>query len=693
MKEIGFCRSPECGHKYGQDSEKEVCNTMRCWLFAVTVLFLIGLSGTAWSIGNPGIGSPVGPGTVPPSSIESGLVNSPNPIDTSGNLAITGNVRGGKHFRGAVPYRSTTDFQASIGSSSLDSFLRDSASPEDFGRYAGGYRPYYAPAGTGTGGYRPFYSLTGTVTATQPGRSGIFLPATTKIRGYAGSERSRPSLDGFAAGVGPEEQDLLGADVSDIGLRLWGPQLQVSALGEPRPLSRTPREIERLISDELRGQLSHRDLTNLRVEGSTVEQYEDGMNQFQRELTRMRDETTEPEQTLQAQDEFASRERSFREADSLPIQTEPSEGIKRLFGPPGPDSEVGTQEITPMQPSTGGLDTYESAGGVPGAIKGTWQSVEEMKQQIYSLTAAQAQRDTSEVQQEDFEQLLGGRLPTFERTKDVDGRGKAYQAEHFRSALEGLRTKSLTDEGRSWISAERDVSSKKTSVLDEPAGGSAEDVLGLSGDTYSAKLLRSMSSGVAGSRSAVDVSSDSDLASRARAILGQYKSVAAFWKDKFDQYVTAGETYLKQGRYYRAVDAFALASVYKSGEPRAYAGKSLALFAAGEYMSSALFLSRALAICPEYAESKVYFSAMLRDKDKLAKRIANAEECLALCREPGSGLSGEAELAFLLGYVYYQMDRLGRAKKAIDAAYEQLPDSKAVCAVKKAVDEAVRRTD
>ena len=664
---------------------------MKSWLITVTILFLMGLSGTAWSIQNPGVGSPVGPGTVPPSSIQSGLVSSPNPIDTSGNLAITGNVRGGRYFRGTVPYRSTTDFRESIGSSSLDSFLRDSASPEDFGRYAGGYRPYYAPAGTVRGGYRPFYSPTGTVPTTQPGRSGIFLPATTKIRGYAGSGRGGLPAAGFDVVAGPEERSLLGGAALDIGMRLWGPQSQIRSLGESRPMSRTPREIEKLICDELGGQLSRRGLTNLRVEGLKAEQYEDGVEQFRREPKRVSDETTELKQTLTVEGEPL---RSFRDADSLPTEVEQSGGIKRPFGPPGLDSEAGTQEITPMQPSTSGLNAYESTSGVAGTIEGTWQSVEEMKQQIYSLTAAQAQKDASEVQQGDFEQLLGGRLPAFERTKGVDGRKKGYQAERFRSELKGLRTTSLTDEGPSWISAEQDGSSKKTSVLDGPAyGGSTKGVLGSSGDSYSAKSLRGTSPGIAGSRSGVDVSSGSGLASRARAILGEYTSVAAFWKGKFNQYVTAGETYLKQGRYYRAVDAFSLASVYKSDAPRAHAGRSLALFAAGEYMSSALFLSRALQIHPEYAESKAYFAAMLRDKDKLAKRIADAEECLELCREPGSGLSGEGELAFLLGYVYYQMGRLGEAKKAIDAAYEKLPESRAVRVVKKAVDEALRRTD
>ena len=670
---------------------------MKSWLFGVTILFLIGSSGTVWSIENPGVGSPVGPGTVPPSSIQGGLVNSPNPIDTSGNLAITGNVRGGKHFRGTVPYPSTTDFGESIGSSSLDSFLRDSAGPEDFGRYAVGYSPYYAPTGIVTSGYRPFYSPTGTVAAAQPGRSGIFLPTTTKIRGYAGSGLSGLLADGFDVGAGPEEQDLLGRETLDIGLRLWGPQSQIGALGEPRPMSRTPWEIEKLICDELGGELSHRGLANLRVEGLKAEQYEDGMEQSRREQKWIGDERTESKQALPVEGDPS---RSLREADSLPTVIDPGEGIKQLFEV---RSEAGSQEIAPMDPATGGLDVYEAAGR-PGTIKGTWQSVEEMRRQIDSLTTAQAQRDASEVPQEDFEKLLGGRIPAFERTKDVDGREKGlaeggYQAESFRSALEALKTKSLTEENKSWVPAEQGLSSKKTSVLDKSDRfpKSVGDVFGSSGDTYSARPLRSTDSGVAGSQSGVDVSEVSDLASRARAIMGKHQSITAFWEDKFNKYVTAGETYLKQGRYYRAVDAFALASVYKSDAPRAHAGRSLALFAAGEYMSSALFLSRALEIYPEYAESKAYFAAVLRDKDKLAQRIADAEECLELCREPGSGLSGEGELAFLLGYVYYQMDRLGEARKMINAAAEKFKTAgswlTAIHAVKKAIDDAVHRTD
>ena len=51
------------------------------------------------------VDNPVGSGLVPPTTFRSGLIRSPNPIDTSGNLLITGNIRGGRYFQGVVPYR------------------------------------------------------------------------------------------------------------------------------------------------------------------------------------------------------------------------------------------------------------------------------------------------------------------------------------------------------------------------------------------------------------------------------------------------------------------------------------------------------------------------------------------------------------------------------------------------------------
>ena len=141
------------------------------------------------------------------------------------------------------------------------------------------------------------------------------------------------------------------------------------------------------------------------------------------------------------------------------------------------------------------------------------------------------------------------------------------------------------------------------------------------------------------------------------------------------------EEYLKRGRYYRAADAYTIASIYKSDDPLAHAGKSHALFAAGEYMSSALFLSRAIEIFPEYARFKIDLVAMVGDKDKLESRIANVEEWL--------DESDAAELKFLLGYIYYQMGRQEEAKKMTQAAFERMPESPAVAALKKAITGAV----
>jgi tetratricopeptide (TPR) repeat protein len=169
----------------------------------------------------------------------------------------------------------------------------------------------------------------------------------------------------------------------------------------------------------------------------------------------------------------------------------------------------------------------------------------------------------------------------------------------------------------------------------------------------------------------------SKFATKYRGISGSHKTFASLSHDRFNEHMRAAEVYLKEGKYYRAADAYTMASVYKRGDPLAYAGKSHALFAAGEYMSSALFLSRALKVFPEYAQLKIDIVTMVGSRDKLESRIVDIEEILERVDVP--------ELQFLLGYVYYQMDRLGKAKESIDAAYEEMSDSSAVIELRKAI--------
>ena len=163
----------------------------------------------------------------------------------------------------------------------------------------------------------------------------------------------------------------------------------------------------------------------------------------------------------------------------------------------------------------------------------------------------------------------------------------------------------------------------------------------------------------------------------AKSITDAYKSFAAYSNDKFNRYIKAGEDYMKQGRFYRAADSYTLAIAYKPDDPLGYAGKSHALFAAGEYLSSSLFLARALEIFPDYAKLKIDLVAMLGDKDLIEKRLIEAKEW--------TDRSKSGELAFLLSYIYCQLDRMEFARLAIEYAASQMPDSKAVIAMKQAI--------
>ena len=100
-------------------------------------------------------------------------------------------------------------------------------------------------------------------------------------------------------------------------------------------------------------------------------------------------------------------------------------------------------------------------------------------------------------------------------------------------------------------------------------------------------------------------------------------------------------------------------------------------------MSSALFLSRALEIFPEYAWFKIDLASMMKDgKDLLENRIADIEEWV--------DKNGAGELQFLLAYFYYQMGRLVDAKDNVESARIKILDSKAVLALRKAIDDAVK---
>jgi hypothetical protein len=499
------------------------------YISAVLVAFF---STVGLSLESPAVSSPVGSGTVPPTTYRSGLVPSINPIDTSGNLVVTGNVAGEAYFRGVVPYGGVTNFSVATGtlsntSGAFDSFLRRTTGSQGLERSGGGVTPFYSP--------------TLTVTTQIPGTRGVVTSQTSG--GYGGDSSYGTAL--------PREQ---------TGYYRPGyvPQIRT------RPMSMSQIEMEKLIQD---------DIARIPLGGEPVTEVQ-SFEQFWREMGIQIERKSEPAKA-------GSKE------EGLAVGNEPD--VRTLLG---------LRMEREKQPA---VETPESFGIT---AKGQGVDVyEQMKKQLFEPAV-------------DVEGL----------TKGIEGIGKP--------AVE----QALTSSGQ------------RQAEPNKPATGT-------------------LSTGTSGIGRG--------------GFTGVYESFAAFSDDRFNKHIRAAESYMKQGRFYRAADAYTLATVYKPDNPLGYAGKSIALFATGEYMSSALFLARALEIFPEYAKVRIDFIGMIGDKDTVENRILDAREW--------STRSDSGELEFLLSYIYYQMDRMEFARIMIESAAKKMPDSAAVSAMKKAIDERIAK--
>ncbi|MGA2678087.1 MAG: hypothetical protein ABSF37_02160 [Sedimentisphaerales bacterium] len=483
-------------------------------IICVSALIVAAFCGVGLSLENPSVGNPVGSGTVPPTAYQPGLVRSQNPIDTSGNLVVTGNVANGMQFRGVVPYNSPTSFYAPASSlqhtsAGLDSFLRDSAGSQNFGSSSGGLTPYYSP--------------TWTVTTTQPGGQGVVTTGGSGANSFAGA-------------------NLPGAQT---GYYRPGYNSQI----DKRPLSMSREDLEKLVETD-------------------VTKYPQG-----------------GEADSQSQDQF------WRD---MGVKIQRKEEAADTTDKPGPE------QATNSEPS--------------------------------------------------LEKLLGGNTQGLQRSKDKQ---RVDKKEGLTSRLgETLKAEQGAD-------------------IYEQMKGRLGKTIELPQDVPATKQAEANESTV--SKPGVTP------AEFAKA----YKSFAALSEDRFNQHIRAAEGFMKQGRFYRAADAYTLASIYKPNDPLGYAGKSVALFASGEYLSSSLFLARAVEIFPEYPKVKVDIVGMVGDKDTVENKILEARDWM--------DKSDSGELEFLLAYVYYQMDRLEFARQSIEAAVKKMPDSPAVAAMKNAIDERLAK--
>ncbi len=535
---------------------------------------------------NPYIVNPAGTSTTPASSAASGLIKSRNPIDSSGNLVITGNVRRGQHFQGPVPYSSRTSFGAPLGSTGLDSFLRDSVNAEDLRYNSGKYTP------------QPYYSQTGTVTTSTPGQRSVFNPAATRVDSRAmATTGQRTTAQASGENLSLQGQYAQGTKVPDYELR---------------PLRISPSELEKLISDGI--------AISGRARRVADEEDLAQMQRLQRDLEQLRLRASDLRQSLIVRDESLRPLDKYKSSAEEAIQLSTPQTLQK------PTERMPELNLTkPLQ--------EQDEIALRKQIK---QQLEKLQEALEQTPIAQKIKEIQEA--EGDEEKLTPKKSNYEKYITTISKESALEETH-----ELLRKK--------FPSLEQDTA-KKLSAFPE-----AEEQTDVSGPA------------------------ESSISPRAQSVLNEYKTFTAFSEDKFEQHISDAESYLKQGKYYWAVDAYTLASFYKPDDPAAYFGKSHAMFAAGEYISSSLFLSRALKLSPELAWTKVDFVTILGDKEKLDTRITDIEEWLQR--------SGAADLEFLLGYVYYQTGDLDKAKAAIDSAYQKQPNSPAVSTVKDAIYDAM----
>lgn len=461
----------------------------------------------------------VGSGTTPVSSAKSGLIKSQNPLDSTINDVITGNVAGGKHFRGIVPYKSASDFGTNTSASSLDSFMRYSAPTGTIAAYTGKYQPYHSPATT--------------VTKAMPGAQSQFVKPTESQYVFSAQPKYQPPIRAY----------------------------------QTRPMTIDTKELEKLLFSEIK-------------KYSKVNAVE-----------------------AEKQNQLAKNEDGQQEKE----------------------------------------------------IKDKW-AVEEAKEEAYSIEQIRQAKQDRENDDAGNEILSGNedQLPLYSRDK--------LDEMMLQKAIEKTVNQQQNQGQYPCVYEQMKAQIEKYNQEPTALGMLRENVK----DSDNLKRRK---------RQPKEDELAKDESEKVRI---KYRSFALEANDKFNQSIKLAENYVKQGKYYRAADAYSVALAYKPDDPLAYAGKSHALFAAGEYVSSALFLSRAIEIFPEYAGLEIDLPAMLGDRDRLESRVVDVERWVEK--------SDAAELRFLLGYIYFRADRPESAKQVINAAYKQMPESTAVKVLKEAIE-------
>jgi tetratricopeptide (TPR) repeat protein len=153
--------------------------------------------------------------------------------------------------------------------------------------------------------------------------------------------------------------------------------------------------------------------------------------------------------------------------------------------------------------------------------------------------------------------------------------------------------------------------------------------------------------------------------STADRAFGKPDAVTIASQERADRHIKAAELYLQRGQYERAAELFSLAALYNPADRRAPLGRSHALFAAGQFVNSAMLLAKAIELDPGQTVVKLDLVNATGGPDLFLRRITELEQY--------ARANGTPDVQLLLAYIYYEMDRPEEAKTAVEAAANGLP--------------------
>ncbi len=133
--------------------------------------------------------------------------------------------------------------------------------------------------------------------------------------------------------------------------------------------------------------------------------------------------------------------------------------------------------------------------------------------------------------------------------------------------------------------------------------------------------------------------------------------LAGISPDMFNQYMSAGSKKLKASEFYAAAKTYESAVAIDPENPMGRIGLGLARFGAGEPLSAALQLKRALRLLPPLMETHLDIPAMV-DPNAVAPQLERLDARV------GEGKAVQGQLAFLSAFMHHNLGHTEQAKSS-----------------------------